>query len=133
MGAGAYSALFFQPRRYRFAERVMCLPVLWDQGVYPHFCDARKSPCCMWEVGLWENLFVVSLKWSFPTAMVCSYDPLQAQALHCRTCFPCERAPKRLKPRIEQRHGAAASALPQIKGIGREGVFKERKEPIRNL
>ena len=61
---------------------------LWDQGVYSHFCDTTP---CICGVSLWEALFVVSQKWSFPT-----------------TLFLVEHSP----PSQAVQHGCHADALP---------------------
>ena len=44
------------------------------RGLSNHFCDARESPLYMGGVSLWEALFVVSQKWSFPTGLVGIFD-----------------------------------------------------------
>ena len=44
--------------------------VVGSQGVYPTTSVIQGNPLLIWGVGLWEALFVVSQKWSFPTALV---------------------------------------------------------------
>ena len=57
---------------------------LWDQGLYPHFCDTRESPP-MYGGFVFGNSFhfhsVVSQKWSFPTALLILQAQKQATLL----------------------------------------------------
>ena len=55
---------FFGSRRERFR-------VVGSLAVYPTTCVIQRNPLFVWGASLWEALFVVSQRWSFPTSLEC--------------------------------------------------------------